>query len=941
MEIEKVYEPRRFEPRWAQWWVESGIYTAKVRPGKPVFSLVIPPPNVTGVLHMGHMLEHSEIDVTVRWHRMKGDSTLWLPGTDHAGIATEMVVARQLAAEGISYRRDLTREAFLERVWQWKAESGGTIRRQMIQIGASCDWTRERFTFDPGLSRAVREVFVSLHERGLIYRGEYMVNWCPGCNTAISDLETIHEESPGHLWHIKYPVIGSDRFLVVATTRPETMLGDTAVALNARDERYLELHGGRVMLPLMDREIPIILDDMADPEFGTGVVKITPAHDLNDFEAGKRHSLPLIEVIGRDAKITANGGPYAGLDRSDARKKIVEDLAALGLLERVEDYKLNAGKCQRCKTIVEPLVSKQWFVRTKPLAEKAIAAVDGKWGDKRIEIVPEVWVKTWNEWMHNIRDWCISRQLWWGHRIPVWYCDACGEVVITREDPTECPQCRGALRQDPDVLDTWFSSGIWPFSTLGWPDKTEDLKTFYPTTTLITGFDILFFWVARMAMLGIEFMGDVPFRQVYIHGLVRDADKQKMSKTKGNVIDPLVVTEQYGTDAVRMALLTGAAPGTDIVFTTERVESSRAFANKIWNASRFLFMNMDRCGVEPWMAPDLNSYIPTGSANPTASEIATATPTDTATPTVTATIPSRDCKGAVLETPLSVPTPDQSATPHAAPLEDLWIFHRINECAKETNRAIEQFRYHEAAQAVWHFFWDEFCDWYIELKKLRFTEGSGLNDDWRNLLAAFESALRLLHPVMPFLTEELWHRLGVPVTDASANRTWHELGWNAESISLTAFPEYIEARNNPAAEAEIQRLQDVVAALRNLRADLSLDPKMPLEGLISGADMSAHTLAIQKLAGVTLRQGETPKAGAVKSMSGFTVSIDVPHGQMEAQRKRLEKERDQLIKNIANSERQLTDEVFLSKAPQKVVDSIRAKKAEYEAQLQKVQDNLK
>jgi len=701
-----------------------------------------------------------------------------------------------------------------------------------------------------------------------------MVNWCPSCNTAISDLESIHEEMAGSLWHIKYPVTGTDRFLTVATTRPETMLGDTAVAINPRDERYLDLHGRTVKLPLMDREIPIILDEMADPEFGTGVVKITPAHDPNDFEAGKRHKLPLIEVIGRDAKITGNGGKYAGQDRYEARKNVVSDLEAQGLLERVEDYTVNPGKCQRCKTIVEPLVSKQWFVRTKPLAEKAIAAVD----EKRIEIVPEVWLKTWNEWMHNIRDWCISRQLWWGHRIPVWYCDACGEVIITREDPTECSKCHGPLRQDPDVLDTWFSSGLWPFSTLGWPDKTEDLKHFYPTTTLITGFDILFFWVARMAMLGIEFMGDVPFRQVYIHGLVRDAEKQKMSKTKGNVIDPLVVTEQYGTDAVRMALLTGAAPGTDIVFSPDRLESARAFANKIWNASRFLFMNMgpDRCNVEPWMASDQNNDLNSWTPSPN------------------------------------------------APIEDKWIFHRINECAKESNRAIEQFRYHEAAQSVWRFFWNEFCDWYVELKKLRFTENSGLNDDWRNLLAAFESALRLLHPVMPFLTEELWHRLGAA---------------DDKSISLQAYPQYIEARNNPEAEREITRLQDVITALRNIRADLSLDPKLPLEG-VCDADFSAHSAAIQKLAGVALRQGETPKSGAVKSMSGFTVSIDVPHALMEAQRKRLEKERDQLTKNIANSDRQLSDEVFLGKAPQKVVDSIRAKRAEYADQLRKVLDSL-
>jgi valyl-tRNA synthetase len=873
MEIEKVYEPGRFEPHWAQWWVESGIYRAEYQPGKPTFSLVIPPPNVTGSLHMGHMLEHSEIDVTVRWHRMRGEVTLWLPGYDHAGIATEMIVARQLRAQGIEYRRDLTREAFIERVWQWKAESGGTIKKQMIQIGASCDWSRERFTLDEGLSRAVREVFVSLYERGLIYRGEYMVNWCPSCNTAISDLESVHEEMAGSLWHIKYPVTGGSasgepRFLTVATTRPETMLGDTAVAINPRDERYLDLHGKTVRLPLSDREIPIILDEMADPEFGTGVVKITPAHDPNDFEAGKRHNLPRIEVIGRDAKITQAGGSYAGMDRYDARQKIVKDLEALGLLERVEDYVVNPGKCQRCKSIVEPLVSKQWFVRTKPLAEKAIAAVDSK----KIEIVPDVWIKTWNEWMHNIRDWCISRQLWWGHRIPVWYCDPCNEILIAREDPTACPKCGGKLYQDPDVLDTWFSSGLWPFSTLGWPDQTEDLKHFYPTTLLITGFDILFFWVARMAMLGIEFMNEVPFRQVYIHGLVRDAEKQKMSKTKGNVIDPLAVTQKQGTDAVRMALLMGAAPGTDIVFTDERVESARAFANKIWNASRFLLMNMDRCAVPQWMAEDVNAYVPKADA----------------------------------------------------PIEDKWIFHRINECAKESNRAIAQFRYHEAAQSVWRFFWNEFCDWYVELKKLRFVENSGLNDDWRNLLAAFESALRLLHPMMPFVTEELWHRLG---------------SLEGKSISLTAYPSWTEARNNPEVEKEITQLQDVITALRNLRADLGLDPKMPLEGIVD-IDCSAHSQAIQKLAGVALTKGTPPKSGAVKSMSGFTVAINVPAAQLEVQRKRLEKERDQLIKNIANSDRQLNDEVFLGKAPQKVVDSIRAKKLEYESQLQKIQSSL-
>jgi valyl-tRNA synthetase len=832
MQLDKVYEPQRFEPHWAQWWVETNLYQATFEPGKPVFSLVIPPPNVTGSLHMGHMLEHTEIDVTVRWHRMRGYNTLWLPGTDHAGIATQMVVSRQLAEQGIDYR-DLGREAFEARVWQWKAESGCTIKRQMTRLGASCDWSRERFTLDPGLSRAVRETFVSLYERGLIYRGEYMVNWCPGCKTAISDLETVHEETAGHLWHIRYGPF------VVATTRPETMLGDTAIAINARDERYLSLHGTTVTLPLMGREIPVILDDIANPEFGTGVVKITPAHDPNDFEAGKRHNLPLIQVIDEDGKITKAGGKYAGLDRYEARKRVVEDLQALGLIEKIEDYVLSIGKCSRSKTVVEPLVSKQWFVRTRPLAAKAIAAVD----EKRIEIVPENWVKTWNEWMHNIRDWCVSRQLWWGHRIPAWYCDACNETVVSRTDVITCPKCAGPVRQDTDVLDTWFSSGLWPFSTLGWPDQTEDLKHFYPTSLLITGFDILFFWVARMAMLGIEFMGDVPFRKVYIHGLVRDAEKQKMSKTKGNVIDPLVVTEEYGTDAVRMALLTGAAPGTDIVFSPDRLDSSRAFANKIWNAARFIFMNVGQVSAPP--------------------------------------IP---------------------------PLEDRWIWSRLNNAARDMNRAIETYRYHDAAQTIWHFMYDDFCDWYIELTKI--------GGNWSTIPVVFEATLRLLHPVMPFITEELWHRLG-----------------NEGSISLQAYPQYDPKLDDPAAEAEIGLLQDIVRAARNLRADLGLDPRQPLHGHIS---IEVPVETIRRLSGVTFITGEVPKTGAVRSTTDFDLSIDVPTGQIEAQRKRNEKEKDQLEKNIANSRRQLSDETFMSKAPAKVIDSIKAKLAEYETQLAKL-----
>jgi valyl-tRNA synthetase len=871
MELDKVYEPQRFEPRWAQWWIDSGIFHATVRPGHKVFSLVIPPPNVTGSLHMGHMLEHTEIDVTVRWHRMCGFDTLWLPGTDHAGIATQMVVERKLREQGIE-RRELGREEFEKRVWEWKEQSGGTIKRQMIRTGTSCDWSRERFTLDEGLSKAVREVFVGLFERGLIYRGEYMINWCPECGTALSDLEVTHEDTQGKLWHIRYPIVGTDRHLVVATTRPETMLGDTAVAIRADDERYLSLHGMKVLLPLVNREIPIILDEIADPEFGTGVVKITPAHDLNDFEAGKRHNLPLIRVINETAKMTAAAGIYAGMDRFEARKRVVADLEAAGAIEKIEDYPLSLARCSRSRTIVEPLVSKQWFVKTKPLAEKAIRAVE----TGQIQIVPENWTKTYNEWMYNIRDWCVSRQLWWGHRIPAWYCQGCSEILVARETPTACVRCGShELKQDPDVLDTWFSSALWPFSTLGWPEQTIDLQTFYPTTLLITGFDILFFWVARMIMLGIEFMGDVPFRKVYIHGLVRDADKQKMSKTRGNVVDPLVVTEQYGTDATRMALLMAAAPGTDIAFTPDRLESSRAFANKIWNAARFLFMNMERCAVQPWTPADPQSYVPEGME-----------------------------------------------------LEDRWIFSRLNACAEQTNRAIENYRYHEAAQSVWHFFWHEFCDWYVELKKLRFVENSGLNSDWRNLLAAFESALRLLHPVMPFLTEELWQRL--------------ETG--GKSIALAPFPQYLQERADLAAEHEMQVLQDIISMSRNLRADLKVDPKLALTGTVYtqtavASIVRANLEPMRRIENVTLevQEGHAPgDSAAIRSTAEFDLVLDLPAAQREAQRGRLVKEKEQLEKVIANSERQLADEAFSAKAPQKVIDGIEQKLAGYRTQLEKI-----
>jgi valyl-tRNA synthetase len=865
MQIDKVYEPQRFEPRWAQWWIESGIFHASPKPGQ-YFSLVIPPPNVTGSLHMGHMLDHTLIDMAVRWHRMLGENTLWVPGTDHAGIATQMVVERQLRAEGTT-RLELGREKFLEKVWEWKEIYQKRINDQMKRLGSSCDWSRERFTMDPGLSSAVREAFVRLYEKGLIYRGEYMVNFCPSCHTALSDLETVHQDVEGSLWHIRYPLTSDpSRHLVVATTRPETMLGDTAVAVNPKDARYQDLHGRTVTLPLMDREIPIVLDTLADPEFGTGVVKVTPAHDPNDFEAGRRHNLPLVKVIDETATMTQAAGRFAGLDRFEARKQVVAELEKLGLLEKTEKYALSLASCDRCKTPVEPLVSTQWFVKMKPLAEPAIRAVE----DGRIQFVPSTWISTWNHWMYNIRDWCVSRQLWWGHRIPAWYCDDCHNVTVVREDPSKCSQCGSAnLRQDTDVLDTWFSSGLWPFSTLGWPDDTEDLRAFYPTTLMVTGFDILFFWVARMVMFGLEMTGEVPFRQVHLHGLVRDADRVKMSKTKGNVVDPLTVNDEYGTDAVRLSLVLGAASGMDIAFTPERMDASRAFANKIWNAARFLFMKMEASAVEPLI-------------------------------------------------------PEAPALAH---LEDRWINERLRACAETMNSTLAQHRYHEAADAIYHFIWDEFCDWYIELKKLRLRDGSGLDDNWRDLLYTFEKALRLLHPVMPFVTEELWQRL----------RSDHD----PVSIALASYPsaDALARAEQPASEP-MALLQRMITFARTLRAELIPGNTAQFEATLYARGIahevaSAQREAIERLANVklTLHEGAAPQLhGAVRSTPEFDLILHLPETDTNALLGRLRKENDQLEKLIANSGRQLANEEFMRKAPEKVVTQIRTKLADYEAQ---------
>ncbi|HEX4773619.1 MAG TPA: valine--tRNA ligase [Bryobacteraceae bacterium] len=876
--LDKVYEPQRFEPHWAEWWIDSKIYRVEAHSAQPghTFSLVIPPPNVTGSLHIGHMLDHTTMDVAVRWHRMLGETTLWLPGMDHAGIATQMVVERQLAAEGLN-RKQLGREEFERRVWQWKDEYGGRIVHQIRREGASVDWSRERFTMDAGLSRAVREAFVRLWERGLIYRGEYMVNWCPDCQTAISDVETIHEAVEGHLWYIRYPIAGSGESLTVATTRPETMLGDTALMVYPDDARYRHLQGKTAVLPLLGREIPIIADSMVDAKFGTGVVKVTPAHDPNDFDAGKRHGLAFIKVIGEDARMTAAAGAYAGLNRFEARKRIVAALEESGELVKIEPYTVNLSKCDRSKTIIEPLISTQWFVKMKPLAEKAIAAVKSG----RIRFVPDDREVVFFQWMENIRDWCVSRQLWWGHRIPAWHCRKCRHIMVARETPAACSKCHSTeVEQDTDVLDTWFSSGLWPFSTLGWPDDTEDLRTFYPTTLLITGFDILFFWVSRMITLGLQMTGDVPFREVHMHGLVRDSERQKMSKTKGNVINPLEIIDKYGTDALRVALLISASPGADIALKMERVESERGFANKLWNASRLLFMNMERSGIASW-------------------------------------------------------NPGEAAIRSRA-TEDIWMAARLRQAIEVVNSALKVHRYQEAALTLRDLVWREFCDWYIEAKKLRFETGSGLDEHWRAALSIYETMLRLLHPVMPFITEELWQRL---VHGAGVNPD------QPKSISLAAYPADFESVVDEEAIRRFELLREVVTAARTLRADHKLDPKSALDATLYTHTMALKIDELQAISAivkvnVAQQSGSIDrKAGVIRSTPDFDLQIHavaaITNGQGPETRARIEKENAGLQKNIENSNRQLNDPVFLGKAPAKIVEGMRAKLADYEAQLEK------
>jgi valyl-tRNA synthetase len=931
-ELPKAYEPGAIEKRWADYWIEEKLFSVTTPPEglspadtKPVFTLLLPPPNVTGNLHMGHMFEQTQMDILVRWHRMRGFTTLWLPGTDHAGIATQLMVERQLATEG-KKRTQMGREKFIERVWEWKKQYGGNITNQMKRLGASVDWDREYFTMDENLSRAVREVFVRLYEEKdsagnrLIYRAKYIVNWCPRCETAISDLEVKHEEVNGKLWEIRYPVVNESaeaatlrgagqpgaavptEFITVATTRPETMLGDTAIAVNAKDERYTHLHGKKVLLPLMNREIPIITDELAQPEFGTGAVKVTPAHDPNDFQAGLRHNLPQIDVMDEHAVMNANAGPYAGLDRYVARKRVLADLAAGNFLVGEKEHKLSLGKCDRCGTVVEPRLSEQWFLRIKTLADKAIAAVESG----EITIVPENYRTIYLNWMNNIHDWCISRQLWWGHRIPAWTCtnEACKEVIVAREAPTSCPKCgSGKLEQISDVLDTWFSSGLLPFTTLGWPDKTRDLDVFYPNALMITGFDILFFWLARMIMFGCHFMqghhqdetvkaasGDsaakndaVPFRHVYIHMLVRDADRQKMSKTKGNVVDPLDVIQRFGTDATRFTLAAMAAPGTDVAFNEARTDGYRAFANKIWNAARFMFMNVERTGFV-WGQP------------PSA-------------------VPGRRPGG------FAVGIEGFNATT----LEDRWILSRFNRVTADVNGALATYRFHESANRIYDFFWGEFCDWYLELIKprLNFEEGADKTNAQgacANLVALFEASLRLLHPIMPFITEEIWHAL-------------YEGNASLKSIALAAYPQADEKQFDLAAEAEMAILQDLIVSVRNLRAELKVETKAKVPGEVYTQEPAIQKMieqnrgAVERLANVeslTFVQASLATLSNVRSTARFDVRVIYEAKiDMAAECARLKKELERLEKAIANGQRQLGNDGFLAKAPANVVEGLR------------------
>jgi valyl-tRNA synthetase len=871
--LAKAYEPRDVERKWYQYWEDRSLFRAEARSVKDPFCIVIPPPNVTGSLHMGHALNNTLQDILCRFKRMKGCNVLWQPGTDHAGIATQNVVEKDLACKGTD-RHAVGREKFIALVWEWRREYGGLIINQLKRLGCSCDWSRERFTMDEGLSEAVKEVFVRLYEEGLIYRGDYIINWCPRCHTALADLEVEHEDKESHLYYVRYPFQKTDGHLIVATTRPETLLGDTAVAVNPEDERYENLAGKKVLLPLLMRPIPIIFDKYVDVEFGTGALKITPAHDPNDFEIGNQHNLERIKVIDEDGRMNEFAGPYAGMDRFECRQRVLQDLDNADLLEKVDDYQHAVGHCYRCKTMIEPLLSKQWFVRVAPMAQKALKAVQ----DGETHIYPEAWEGVYFEWMNNIRDWCVSRQIWWGHRIPAWYCQRCEGICVAKQRPTHCASCGGDdLVQETDVLDTWFSSALWPFSTLGWPERTDELTTFYPTSVLVTGFDILFFWVARMMMMGLHFMEDVPFRHVYIHALVRDAEGKKMSKSKGNVIDPLDVMDKFGTDAFRFTLAAFAAQGRDIKLSEERILGYRHFVNKIWNAARFVLMNVD------------------------------------------SEAPPEDGKRR-----LSLP--------------DRWISTRLGQVSEEMGISIDEYRFNDAASACYHFIWHEFCDWYLEMVKesLYGADEAVKRSARETLLEIFRGVLKLLHPFMPFVTEELWQKL--PGTD--------------KSIMVAKFPEVGAYIRDESSLNDMDLLQGVIVGIRNIRGEMGIPPSKRVNVVVDGADEKqcaileenlAHIKSLGKVDQIGISSGLTkPEASATAVFGHLQVHV-VLKGLLdfENERQRLRKEIKKLEKDIAISHHKLANKGFLEKAPSEIIGEVRNKVEKSSVKLEKLNENLR
>ena len=850
-DLAKQYDPKDVEDRIYKFWLDGKYFHAKCDPDKKPYTIVIPPPNITGQLHMGHALDNTLQDILIRYRRMQGYDALWLPGTDHASIATEAKIVEAMRKEGIT-KEDIGREGFLKRAWEWKEKFGGRIIEQLKKMGSSCDWDRERFTMDEGCSKAVKEVFVNLYNKGLIYRGERIVNWCPHCLTSISDAEVEYEDQAGHFWHLRYPFKDGSGYLELATTRPETMLGDTAVAVNPNDERYKDIVGKTLILPIVHREIPVIADDYVEMDFGTGCVKITPAHDPNDFEVGLRHNLEVIDTFTDDAHIKPEWGKYAGMDRMEARKAIVEDLEKEGAIVKIEDYSHNVGVCYRCHSSIEPKVSKQWFVKMEPLAKPAIDCVK----NGEVKFVPERFDKTYYHWMENIKDWCISRQLWWGHRIPAWYCDECGEVVVSKETPTVCPKCGcNHLTQDPDTLDTWFSSALWPFSTLGWPDKTPELAHYFPTSTLVTGYDIIFFWVARMIFSSVENMHERPFDTVFIHGIVRDAQGRKMSKSLGNGIDPLIVIDEYGADALRFTLATGNSPGNDMRFSDEKVGASRNFANKLWNAARFILMNLG----EDEKAPHI---------------------------------------------------PDELA------LEDKWILSLFNKLTKEVTDNLDNFELGIAVQKLYDFIWDVFCDWYIEISKIRLNSGDEkAAQTARDMLVYIMSnTLKLLHPFMPFITEEIWQTLP------------HE----GESIMISEWPVYKDEYDFSVEEQEMDRIMEAVRAIRNRRAEMNVPPSKKAKYYIATAHKDTFEKAgifMQRLASCSEAEiGDSFEIDDAVCIVTTDAKIYIPLGELvdfEKEIARLNKEKEKVLKDLEFIDKKLNNENFVAKAPKAVVDGQR------------------